>query len=270
MNVITMEYNKLYDESPYVSEEIPRRGTKMTIIRATALICATVLTSVFALIFYGYQQDEFLVNTSGQFVSIFDRKHKTLNICDKFSCQQITPNFSSSFPQESRPVLQGGQAMNVPQPTPPIPLGMPYNFQNGQRMPGVYPLPQQGMMMPPPMNGANPQMINPQMMGSGANPMMMGNPNMMRQPMGYPNMNPGMMVNPQVAAGMQPGMAPMMQPAIRPQLVNAVPAPAAPLPLAPAAPPPAADTADNEPEDGTTADDAAATDEGPAEEAAPV
>jgi hypothetical protein len=155
-----MEYDELYDESPYTSKEVPRRGGIMTTIRATFLVCATILASVFAMLFYGYQQDQFVINSNGAFVSIFDRKSRTINICDKGNCNLLTPNF------ESRPLIAqgfGSQGQIIPQ----MARGNP---QMGQ----------------PPMG--NPQMGNPQMMG-GINPQTLA-----QLPMGNPQMaNPQMM-----------------------------------------------------------------------------
>lgn len=160
-----MEYDELYDESPYVSKDVPRRGGTgiMNTIRATFLICATILGSVFAIIFYGYQQDQYVVTSAGAFVSIFDRKSKTINICDKGNCNLITPRFEMHYP------MAPGMG---PQGTPAAQQGQP-----GQRLLGTFPQPQ-GQGNPqvagqPQMTGGNPQM-NPQTPGqppaAGANP----------------------------------------------------------------------------------------------------
>jgi len=191
-----MEYDELYDESPYTSKEVPRRGGIMTTIRATFLICATILASVFAMLFYGYQQDQFVISNNGAFISIFDRKSKTINICDKGSCNLLRPHFETPAPL----MAQG--------------LGLP-----GQIIPhmakGGHP------MMGPQMGGGNPQMMgppppmgNPQMMG----PTPMGNPQMMGAQMGNRPMGPSpmmgpppMMGNPQMISGPPPGgMQPQM------------------------------------------------------------
>lgn len=212
-----MEYDELYDESPYTSREALRRGGIMNIIRATFLICATILASVFAIIFYGYQQDQYVINSNGNFVSIFDRKSKTLNVCDKGNCNLITPTF------ESHPVMTQGfapQGSLAPQVMNPQ-QGMP-GQQPGSRILGSFPQ-QQGIQGNPQMMG-QPQMINGNsqmmqqrgMMPQQGNPQMMGqmNPQMMQQRGMMPQQgNPQMMgqANSQMMGQMTPQMMQQMQ-----------------------------------------------------------
>jgi hypothetical protein len=161
-----MDYDDLYDESPYVSREVSRRGGLMTTIRATFLICATILSSVFALMYYGYQQDQFIVTSSGNFVSIFDRKTRTVNICDKGNCTHISPMFEPHTPVIAGTNPQASLASQIINPQ----LGT----QTGQRVIGstqnqAHPAAQ--------MTGgqqANPQVGQPQMAAGNAqtNPQM--------------------------------------------------------------------------------------------------
>lgn len=292
-----MEYNDLYDESPYVSKEVLRRGGIMNTMRATFLICATILASVFGITFYGYQQDQFVVSSNTNYVAIFDKKSKTINMCDKGNCTLITPNFPNL---ESHPgVTQGtgpqgshtSQILN-PQQGPVGP--------NGQRLLGSFPQPQQApgnpqMMGQPQMAGGNPHMnpqmmqqmnpqMNPQMMQQmqqrSMMPQQMGNPQMMGQNQmgGNPQMNPQMMQQMQ-----QRGMMPqqMGNPQVmRPQMVSGTPQ-AAQAQVTGGAPPAADDAAtddtatddaaadDTKADDATQTDDAATPEEGN-EEVAPV
>lgn len=95
-----MEYEELYDESPYTSKEdpftsteVPRRGGKMNSIRATFMVCVTILASVFGVIFYDFTQDQYVVTTGGNFVSIFDKKTQGLNVCTNGRCHLVKPHF---------------------------------------------------------------------------------------------------------------------------------------------------------------------------------
>lgn len=190
-----MEYDELYDESPYTSKEVPRRGGIMTTIRATFLICATILASVFAMLFYGYQQDQFVISNNGAFISIFDRKSRTINICDKGSCNLLRPHFETPAPLMAQGLGPQGQII-------------PHMAKGGHPMMG----PHMGghPMMGPQMGGGNPQMMGP--------PPPMGNPQMMGAQMGNRPMGPSpmmgpppMMGNPQMISGPPPGgMQPQM------------------------------------------------------------
>ena len=199
-----MEYDQLYDESPYTSKEVRSRGGIMNTIRATFLICATILTSVFAVIYYGYDQDQFVVTSNGNFVSIFDRKSRTLNVCDKGNCNLINPTFISPMPigaQQQGVLGQVGQRLigSFPQPqTPGNPQMMQHSPGMPQQMGGNPQMMQQRGMMPQQMGG-NPQMMNPQM-----NPQMM---QQMQQRGMMPQQMPGnpQMVSTQMVNGM-PGL----------------------------------------------------------------
>ena len=230
-----MEYDQLYDESPYTSKEVRSRGGIMNTIRATFLICATILTSVFAVIYYGYDQDQFVVTSNGNFVSIFDRKSRTLNICDKGNCNLINPTFIAPMPigaQQQGLLGQVGQRLigSFPQSQTP---GNPQMMQHSPGMPqqmGGHPqmMHQRGMM--PHQMGGNPQMMNPQM-----NPQMMqqmqqrgmmphqmgGNPQMMNSQMN-PQMNPQMMQQMQ-QRGMMPQQMPGNPQMVSTQMVNGIP-----------------------------------------------
>lgn len=254
-----MEYDELYDESPYTSKEVPRRGGIMTTIRATFLVCATILTSVFAMLFYGYQQDQFVINSNGTSVSIFDRKSKTVNICDKGNCNLLTPNF------ESRPLIAQGlgpQGQIIPQMArgnPQMgqhPMGNP-QMGNPQMM-GPHPMSQPHMGNPQMMGGMNPQMMGQHPMG---NPQMMG-PQMGNHPMGpSPIMGNPQMMGPQMISGVPGNLQPQMTGGAQAQAPAATPTPA--TEEAPA---------DEAAADETPAEDAEATpaaDE-PEEEAAPI
>jgi hypothetical protein len=261
-----MEYDELYDESPYTSKEVPRRGGIMNTIRATFLICATILASVFAMLFYSYQQDQFVINSNGAFVSIFDRKSKTINICDKGNCNLLRPHF------ETPPLAAQGfgpQGQIIPQMARGNPqMGGPQMAAGNPQMMGRPPMsnPQMGNpQMGNPQMG-NPQMMgqlpmgNPQMMGrpqmAGGNPQMMGpqmgHPQMMGPQMGHPQMMGPQMMGPQMIAG-APGAA-------QPQMTGGAQAPAAAAPADEA-------TEDEAPAEG--AEEKPAADE-PEEEAAPV
>jgi hypothetical protein len=173
-----MEYDKLYDESPYTSKEVRPRGGIMNTIRATFWICTTILVSVIAVTYYSFEQDQFVVTSSGNFVSIFDKKSRTINVCDKGNCNLITPTFTT-------PAMMA-QAANA-QP------GL--LAQAGQRLLGSFPQPQgPGNPQQPQLVGGNPQM-NPQMMQE------MQRRRMMPQQMGGQQMNPQM--NPQMMQEME-------------------------------------------------------------------
>lgn len=181
-----MEYDELYDESPYTSKgfkEVPRRGGTMPTIRATFLLCATILASVFAMLFYNYQQDQFVVSSNGAFVSIFDRQSKTINVCDKGNCNLLRPHFVS--PHHVAPKV-GPQGQIIPQ------------------MAGRHPQ----MMGQPPMG--NPQMMPPQMGRPQMMPPQMGQPQMMGAQMGRPPMGNPQMMNPQMIRGAPGGAQPQM------------------------------------------------------------
>jgi hypothetical protein len=190
-----MEYDQLYDESPYVTKDVPRRGgtSIMNTIRATFLICATILASVFAIIFYGYQQDQYVVTSNGAFVSIFDRKSRTINICDKGNCNLLTPIF------DSYPHTAPGMA---PRGTPTLQQGA----QTASRLLGTFPQPQgqQGNAPAagqPQVTGGNPQMAGGNPQAAGGNPQMTGgNPQMNQQTPGQ-QQAPG--ANPQAQQMMQ-------------------------------------------------------------------
>lgn len=232
----------------------------MTIIRATFLVCATILGSVFAMLFYGYQQDQFVISSNGTFVSIFDRKSKTINICDKGNCNLITPNF------EPRPTMAQGfgpQGQMNPQLARGNPQMMGNHMANAQM---GNPQMMQGAMRQPPMGQlpmGQPPMGNPQMMGQPP----MGNQQMMAAQMGNRPMSPPpMMGNPQMMGNQQ-----MMAP----QMISGAPGNLQPQMMGGAAPvPPAAEQA---PADEAAADEAPAEDaeaqtsaDEPEEDAAPV
>ena len=65
----------------------------MSTMRGTFFICVTILVSVFGITFYGYQQDQFVISSNNNYVAIFDRKSKTMNICNGVNCTLITPRF---------------------------------------------------------------------------------------------------------------------------------------------------------------------------------
>jgi hypothetical protein len=271
-----MEYNELYDESPYVSEEIPRRRNKMTIIRATGLFCATILASVAAMLFYGYQQEQYVISASGQFVSIFDRKHQTINVCDKTDCRLLLPQFA---PKIMEPQMSTFSSPVVPANQMPSPGRMPGVFNPAPSLPGMTGNPQM-------MNQGNapgmPPMGSPQMMGQSMPQGMAqnmqqgmpqgGNPQMMRSPIAYNGqMGPG---GPMMANNQFPPRPYMMQP----QMMGGMPlAPLPPPPAPPAAPQDDSagnaqsdDSANDTASDDTTSTDETSTDEAPSEEAAPV
>jgi hypothetical protein len=254
-----MEYDELYDESPYTSKEVPRRGGIMTIIRATFLVCATILGSVFAMLFYGYQQDQFVISSNGAFVSIFDRKSKTINICDKGNCNLLTPNF------EQRPMIAHGLNPQG-QINPQLARGNPQmmgpqigQFQMGNpQIVGQQPMRQPNMGQP---NMGQP-MGNPQMMGQPqmGNPQMMG-PQMGNRPIGPPPMmgNPQMM-GPQMISGAPGNVQPQMMGGAQVPLAAQAPAAAEEAPADEAA-------ADEDPAEDAEAQTAA---DEPEEDAAPV
>ena len=155
-----MEYDDLYDESPYISRDISKREGIMSTMRGTFFICVTILVSVFGITFYGYQQDQFVVSSNNNYVAIFDRKSKTMNVCNGTNCTLITPHFPNL---DSFPVATEKGSF----------LSRLFNFQGekgegGQRLLGSFPQSHQ----PPPVNpqagqpqiaAGNPQ-ISPQMM----------------------------------------------------------------------------------------------------------
>ncbi|MBM3467950.1 MAG: hypothetical protein FJX71_00780 [Alphaproteobacteria bacterium] len=215
-----MDYNELYDESPYSGSEAQWRGGKMSIVRSTFLICATVLASVFATLYYGYQQEQYVVTSNGVFVSIFDKKTKTINICDKITCSLINPKFElyqPVMPQAALPALptstastgsgilnQIGQLLgsSSSKPTPaagttpqltvggipqgtPSPMGTPAPQAVGQvPIAAVNP---QLMAQRPPMQPFPPTMVPQQMMPPMINPQMMA-PQMINAPQQMPQM----------------------------------------------------------------------------------
>lgn len=208
-----MEYNTLYDESPYTAKETRRHREIINPIRAIFLICVTILACVFAIIFYSYQQDQYVINSNGAFISIFDKKSKTLNICDKGNCNLITPTF------ESHPFIK--QEVDTHAFATPH---MPAQQMSGQPSPRIL-----GSFTPPQMPN-NPQMFGQPQMGRN-NPQMMqqgmqarSNPQMMTQMMPSPQMLP-QRNNPQVMAQMPSpqfmGQNPqMMQHLNNPQIMN--------------------------------------------------
>lgn len=233
-----MEYEDLYDESPYTNKVVPRQGGMMSSIRATLLICATILASVFGITLYGYQQDQFVISSNANYVAIFDKKFKTLNMCDKGSCTLMAPNF------EVHTMVQGmGPQGGTPQQGPVGP--------NGQRIVGTFPQSQ--------------QMPNPQMMPQGGMPQQMMNPQMMQQR----GMMPQQMPNPMVQQMQQRGAAPQQMG--NPQMIRGAPQPiqgqvTGGAPANQATPAPTADataagdgaSTDAADSDATTIDDAAA------------
>lgn len=234
-----MEYNDLYDESPYTTKHTPRRGDKMMIIRATFLACATILASVFSLLFYNYQQDQFVISSNGIFTSIFDRKSKTINLCDKSNCNLVTPIF------ETRPLMSQNLTPQNAAPQPITPGGMPQGLRSPQMMPSPGMNPQQGMT--PPVMGqqmGGGQMIHPQM----------NQPQMMRPQMPPPMHNPQMMPHAQMTGAhmMAPQMINSPHQALQPQLTGG------PTPQATQTPP-------EEASENTGEEEAAANEEAPAE-----
>lgn len=66
----------------------------MSVVRATLLICATILLSIATVVFYNYYQDRYVLVTQEDGLYVFDRRQATVNYCDSDSCKAITPQFT--------------------------------------------------------------------------------------------------------------------------------------------------------------------------------
>lgn len=165
----------------------------MSTTRTTLLICATLFASIFGVSFYGYQQDQFVISSGANYVAIFDKKSRLVNICDRGNCTLVAPRFPES--ESHSPAMQNmkqlgsfASRMFNPQQAGGQ-QGMPQQGPNGQRFLGSFP---QQMPTNPQMN---PQMM-PQTQQGNMAPQQMGTPQMMSSP----QMNP-QMVRPQMISG---------------------------------------------------------------------
>ncbi len=129
----------------------------MSTMRGTFFICVTILVSVFGITFYGYQQDQFVISSNSNYVAIFDRKSKTMNICNGANCTLITPRFPNLdyFPIGTE---KGSFLSRL----------FGEKGESGQRLLGSFPQSQQAQPVnaqvgQPQMAGGNPQ-ISPQAM----------------------------------------------------------------------------------------------------------
>jgi len=161
-----MEYDDLYDESPYVSTEIPRRRRGTHMVRAMLLICATIAASVLGISLYDYLQDQFIISSNPSYIAIFDKKSRTINICDRGNCTLITPRFpkTESF---TIPGKEEGDSLLSRFFGP----WRDEKKRTGQRLLGSFAPPHpmsgnpqmMGQMNPQMMQQMNPQMMQPQM-----------------------------------------------------------------------------------------------------------
>jgi hypothetical protein len=141
-----MKHKKLYTESPYALEEDLEedldedledleediREEETMRIHHVTLMCITILASVSLLLYYN-QQDQFIVTSQSQFVAIFDRKHKTLNICSNTDCRMLAPKFDLPSDHASQGILPALASQFMP------------NMMSSPQQTGY---PQQQMMQP--------------------------------------------------------------------------------------------------------------------------
>jgi hypothetical protein len=87
------EDRETYFYNPYLPENREDKGERMSIIRATLIICATVLISVVAFIFTNSQQERFVITAGKDGIFIFDQKTSATNYCSNTECKMITSEF---------------------------------------------------------------------------------------------------------------------------------------------------------------------------------
>ncbi len=79
--------------NPYLPDNREDKGERMSIIRATLIICATVLISVVAVIFFNNQNERFSVTAHKGGIFIFDHKTSATNYCTTSQCKMISSEF---------------------------------------------------------------------------------------------------------------------------------------------------------------------------------
>lgn len=150
--------------------------------RTTLLICAIILGSVLGITFYGHYQDQFIMNSNSHYIAIFDKKSRTVNICDRSHCTLIIPRFPNAESSSTATPGEGSLMSRL------LNAWHGEKGGNGRRLLGTFSPPQQmpghhhmmghpHMMQQMPQQGGNSQMagtppMNPQMMQQMAPQMM--------------------------------------------------------------------------------------------------
>jgi hypothetical protein len=82
-----------YFYNPYLPEQREDKGERMNIIKSTLIICATILLSVVAIIFFTTQHERFVIIGDKTGIFIFDHKTSATNYCTTTGCKMISSEF---------------------------------------------------------------------------------------------------------------------------------------------------------------------------------
>jgi hypothetical protein len=144
-----MKHKKLYTESPYALEE----DLEGDLDEDLEDLEEDIRKEEHMLVYYN-QQDQFIITSQSQFVAIFDRKHKTLNICSNTDCRMLAPKFDLPSDHSSQGILPALASQFMPNMmSSPQQTGYPQQQTMQPQMSapqGGYP---QQQMMPPQAGG---------------------------------------------------------------------------------------------------------------------
>jgi hypothetical protein len=132
-----------YFYNPYLPELREDKGERMSIIRATLLVCITVLISVTAVLYYNHHQGRFQIVAQKDGIFVFDHKSTVINYCTTKGCKMVAAELMMpKVVQVATPILPMPQPSAAPQP-----------MQHGQLVAPNY------SMMPPNQQQAQPQQM---------------------------------------------------------------------------------------------------------------
>lgn len=116
----TVSMNREIDHdysNPYLAELGMMGSERMSIIRSTLWVCATVLICVLLAIGYGYHKNRFEIVQNPKGIFIIDRKTTTINFCDEKRCYLVGNEFV--FPRQPiippQMMMPQNQMMQQPQ-----------------------------------------------------------------------------------------------------------------------------------------------------------
>lgn len=85
--------NRNYYYNPYLPEDREGKGEKMSLIRATLLLCITALLCVGAVTFCNYKKDRYEIVAINDGVFVFDRQTSASNFCNSSKCIVLSSEF---------------------------------------------------------------------------------------------------------------------------------------------------------------------------------
>lgn len=88
-----MTEDRKYYYNPYLPEDRVGKGEKMSLIRATLLLCITALLCVGTITFGNYKKDRFEIIPVNNGVFIFDRQTTASNFCTNSKCIVLSSEF---------------------------------------------------------------------------------------------------------------------------------------------------------------------------------